>query len=196
MHYNVYNKYIIGGRKMELVQPIRDKKIIERMKNELLKRGTRDFMLFLVGINTGLRISDILTLKVEDVRDKEHIVIKEKKTDKLKRIKINGLKEELDKYIENMGDEDYLFKSQKGENKPITRVQAYRILNEAAKIVGIQDEIGTHTLRKTFGYHFYQKTKDVALLQELFNHSAPSVTLRYIGINQDILDKAMDDFKL
>jgi integrase len=74
-------------------------------------------------------------------------------------------------------------------------VQAYRILNKAAKNIGI-GEIGTHTLRKTFGYLFYQKTKDVALLQELFNHSAPSITLRYIGINQDLMDNAMDDFKL
>lgn len=58
------------------------------------------------------------------------------------------------------------------------------------------DSIGTHTLRKTFGYHFYQKYKDLALLQELFNHSAPSVTLRYIGINQDMIDDAMREFKL
>jgi len=51
-------------------------------------------------------------------------------------------------------------------------------------------------LRKTFGYHFYQQTKDVALLQELFNHSSPSVTLRYIGINQDKIDQAYDNFSL
>ena len=76
------------------------------------------------------------------------------------------------------------------------QVQAYRILNKAAVRVGINGEIGTHTLRKTFGYHMYMKTKDVALLQELFNHSSPSVTLRYIGINQDRLDQAMDDFRL
>ncbi|HNZ54779.1 MAG TPA: tyrosine-type recombinase/integrase, partial [bacterium] len=69
------------------------------------------------------------------------------------------------------------------------------ILNKAAGELGIE-EIGTHTLRKTFGYHFYQKTKDVALLQNIFNHSAPSVTLRYIGINQDIIDSAIDEFSL
>lgn len=84
---------------------------------------------------------------------------------------------------------------QKNSRLPIGRVQAYRILNSAAKAVGLS-EIGTHTLRKTFGYHFYQQYKDVALLQELFNHSAPSVTLRYIGINQDALDKAMSGFEL
>ena len=77
----------------------------------------------------------------------------------------------------------------------IGRVQAYRILNKAAAEVGLI-EIGTHTLRKTFGYHFYKRYKDVALLQEIFNHSAPSITLRYIGINQDIIDEAVGGFHL
>lgn len=179
---------------MELVQPIRDKSLIEKMKSELLRNGKRDYMIFVVGINTGLRISDILTLKVNDVKG-SHIILREEKTDKTKRINISNIRDELDNYIDGMGDNDYLFASRKGDNKPITRVQAYRILNNVAGKIGIE-EVGTHTLRKTFGYHFYQKTKDVALLQELFNHSAPSVTLRYIGINQDIMDKAMDNFKL
>lgn len=181
---------------MQFVQPIRDMHKIEEMKAELLKSGTRNYLMFYIGINTGLRISDILKLKVSDVRNKTHIVIKEQKTDKLKRFKINtNLENEIKRYIHNMADTEYLFSSQKGVNKPITRVQAYRILSDASVKVGLE-EIGCHTLRKTFGYHFYQKTKDVVLLQELFNHSAPSVTLRYIGINQDIMDNAIDDFSL
>lgn len=181
---------------MKYVQPIREVNKIDAMKRELLKNGTRDYMLFVFGINTGLRISDILSLKASDVRGQEHLLVKEQKTDKTKRVKINqALKTELDDYIKDIQDSDYLFTSRKGENNPISRVQAYRILNESAERVGI-GEIGTHTLRKTYGYHFYQKTKDVALLQALFNHSAPSVTLRYIGINQDMMDKAMDDFSL
>lgn len=194
-----YNEYKInktkGDFKMELVQPIREKSKIEEMKRELLKSGTRDYMLFVIGINTGLRISDILTLKVADIKDKQYITIKEQKTSKTKRANIMAIQEELNNYILGMSEDEYLFKSQKGNNKPISRVQAYRILNNTAQRIGIE-EIGTHTLRKTFGYHFYQKTKDVALLQELFNHSAPSVTLRYIGINQDNMDKAMEGFKL
>lgn len=181
---------------MEYVQPIREKEKLEDMKTELMHSGYKNYMLFVVGINTGLRISDILQLRVINVRDRTHIIIKEQKTGKDKRFKINTyLKQELDKYIKGMDDYEYLFKSQKGQNKPITRVQAYRILNNVSSKIGLS-EIGTHTLRKTFGYHFYQKTKDVVLLQELFNHSAPSVTLRYIGINQDIMDNAIDDFNL
>ena len=136
-------------------------------------------MLFVIGINTGLRISDLLNLKVDDVKDKEHIVIREKKTGKEKRIKINStVKTCLFNYISTMQDHEYLFQSQKGENKPIQRCQAYCIINKATKKLGIQDQIGTHTLRKTFGYHHYQKNKDVAILQDIFNPSRPKRNIK------------------
>nr|WP_328163967.1 tyrosine-type recombinase/integrase [Cytobacillus praedii] len=77
----------------------------------------------------------------------------------------------------------------------IHRVQTWKILNPAAQEVGLS-EIGTQTFRKTFGYHFYQEYKDVAVLQQKFNHSSPAVTMRYIGINQDIMDEAVDGFSL
>lgn len=194
MHLQTNKK---GGLHMELVQPIRDKRQLDSMQRELLKSGSRDYMLFFLGIHIGLRISDILKLKVSDVKGNTHITLKEDKTNKIKRIKIQeDVYTEVEKYIGGMADDDFLFKSQKGDNQPIGRVQAYRILNKAATAIGINGEIGTHTLRKTFGYHFYQRTKDVALLQDLFNHSSPSVTLRYIGINQDMMDKAIDDLEL
>lgn len=181
---------------MKEVQPIREKEKIEEMKSELLKQGYRDYMLFVIGINTGLRISDLLKLKVSDVKDKTHILLTEQKTSKTKRFLINSqLKQDIDKYINNMGNDEYLFQSQKGDNKAISRVQAYRILNKAAEQVGLE-EIGTHTLRKTMGYWHYKQYKDVALLQDIFNHSAPSVTLAYIGINQDIMDKTIEGFYL
>ncbi len=181
---------------MQTVQPIRDRNDIEKMKNVLKKDSYRNYMIFLLGINTGLRISDLLKLRVVDVQDRTHITIVEEKTKKVKRFFINPhLKKELDKYIVGLQDEEYLFTSRNGVNRPITRVQAYRILNKAAQKVGL-NEIGTHSLRKTFGYFHYLKNKDVALLQEMFNHSAPSVTLRYIGINQDVMDESIQDFFL
>ena len=179
---------------MEVVQPIRSKETITRFKNELLHKSYRDYILFVIGINTGLRISDILQLKVEDVR-RTHIVITEKKTNKHKRFFINEqLRKELNMYIKGMNNDDYLFPSRKGD-KPITRVQAYRILNEVAKKLKVE-EVGTHTLRKTFGYWHYQQYKDVAILQDIFNHSSPSVTLRYIGITDDLKDKTIEGFYL
>lgn len=182
---------------MEFVQPIRNTEDIEKIKQLLLKSSYRDYVLFITGLNTGLRISDILKLKVKDVKDRTHIVIKEEKTGKSKRFLINNtLKDLFDKFIINMNNEDYLFQSRNGNNQSLSRSQAYRIINIAARKARIKDKIGTHTLRKTFGYHHYQLYKDIAVLQTIFNHSAPSVTLRYIGINDDVVDKSLKDFSL
>ena len=180
---------------MNKVEPIRDIDKIKELKNILLKQDYRDYLLFTIGINTGFRISDLLRLKVKDVKNRTHIEIEEKKTGKYKKQVINSMKKDIDKYISTMNEEEYLFKSQKGYNKPISRVQAYRVIKKAAKKIGIK-KIGTHTLRKTFGYHHYKRNKDVAMLQKLFNHSSPSITLDYIGITQDEQDESLRNFYL
>lgn len=181
---------------MEYVQPIRDKKMIQRMKAILKSRNCRDYALFTLGINSGLRISDLLSLKVSDVLDgkgklKDRITLREKKTGKTKDFPVGETaKRALKEYLseKNLDKEDYLFPSRKRGNGPISRVQAYRILNEAARLAGIEERIGTHTLRKTFGYHAYKMGLDLSVIQKLMNHSSPAVTLAYIGITQDDLD--------
>lgn len=177
---------------MEYVQPIRDSEKIQEMKERL---SPRDSFMFTLGINVGVRVSDLLQLKVKDVRGKSHLRITEAKTQKKKNFLLNkNLQQIIEDYTKDMDDEDWLFQSRKG-NKPITRIQAYRALNKTAEDIGLES-IGTHTMRKTFGYWFYRKTQDIAMLQEIFNHSAPSITLRYIGINQDTMDDALEDFNL
>ena len=186
---------------MNYVQPIRSKEKLEEMKTELKKRGTRDYLLFYTGINTGLRISDLVKLNKDDVRDfnnnmKTHITITEKKTGKFKKFPVcNGLYEELEKYTRYLKQGEYLFKSQVGTNKPKTTVQAYRIISNTAEKIGLE-EIGTHTMRKTFGYWHYKQYHDVAILQIIFNHSSPSITLRYIGISQDEIDTSYQNFSI
>lgn len=174
---------------MKFVQPIRSEEKIVEIKEKLREKSMRNFVMFILGIYTGLRISDILKLKVKDVRGREYISLAEKKTGKDKLIFINAqLKRELKAYIENKDEEEYLLKSREGDNKPISRTTAYLVLREIAEECGLRN-IGTHTLRKTFGYHTYERTKDVAGLMEIFNHSKQTVTLRYIGKNQDAIDK-------
>ena len=181
---------------MNKVEPIRDKNKILQIKKILLKKSFRNYMLFVVGINTGLRIGDLLKLKVKDVRNQSHIIIKEQKTSKNKQFLINSnLRLELSKYYKDMQGHEYLFQSRIGNNKPLSRFQAYRILSEAGKEAGL-DRIACHSTRKTFGYFHYKKYKDVALLQKLFNHSSPAITLDYIGITQDIIDDSIEDFTL
>ncbi|HDK4373450.1 TPA: tyrosine-type recombinase/integrase, partial [Staphylococcus aureus] len=124
------------------------------------------------------------------------IKLREQKTRKQKQIPLYHLKKDIDRYIQFLEDEDYLFKSNKLDSeaqiKPISRVQAYRILNHSAKSIGLS-EIGTHPMRKTFGYHYYKKTKDVALLMDLFNHSSQVVKLRYVGISQEVINSSISE---
>jgi integrase len=147
--------------------------------------GYRDKFMFLFGINTGLRISDILALKVGQVRGKEHVTIKEQKTKKLRTVELMPIVEDIEEYTKGRNDEEWLFPSRKG-NKPITKVQAYRVLRKASETAGLDHiQISTHTMRKTFGYWHYQVNKDIAVLQEILNHKDSSTTRRYIGIAQD-----------
>lgn len=177
---------------MRFVEPIRDVEQLEEFKEYLKEKSIRDYMLFLMGITTGFRVSDLLALKVRDVNS-THIKVIEQKTKKVKRVIISPeLKRELKPYIKDMKPNEYLFQSKKrtksGKKQPITRVRAYQIFNEAAEAIGLRDNIGTHTMRKTFGYHFYKKYGDVATLQRLFNHTSQATTLMYIGITQDDMD--------
>lgn len=181
---------------MNFVQPIRDQETIEAIKGYLMQQSHRNYMLFVFGINTGLRIQDILKLKVKDVTG-EYLVMNEMKTGKRKIMKITPvLKREIKRYTADMKPDDVLFPSrQGGKNKPIKRDMAYKIMKKAANEFGLVD-IGTHTLRKTFGYHMYQKTKDITLVQNMLNHSDKSITMRYIGMDQDMMDAAMNRFGL
>ena len=155
----------------------------------------RDLLIFTVGTNCGLRISDILNLNVGDVRDKDYISINEKKTGKYKRFPINSkLKPMFAKFTKGRRAEEPLFLSV--FNNRMERTQCYRIVNYACRKAGLDCKIGTHILRKTFGYHHYQKFKDVAVLQKIFNHCSPQVTLRYIGIDQDMIDYSYNNFIL
>lgn len=177
---------------MNTVQPIRDKKTVEDIAAYLRQENERDYVMFMLGIYSGLRISDILKLRVRDVREKESIYIREKKTGKEKRFVINPkLRKVLKEYTAGMDDFSYIFRSQKGKNRPISRTQAYRILSEAGEKFGLES-IGTHTLRKTFGYHLYQQTHDLELIRDILNHSNETITRRYIGITQEAKDDAMN----
>jgi len=174
---------------MNYVEPIRDKKQINEMKAYLKNRNIRDCLLFVLGINSGLRISDLLSLKISDIKDRDRIIIQEKKTGKTKDFPLSETcKQTINEYLSiTKRDSGWLFKSKKS-HLPISRVQSYRIMNMAARAVGINEAIGTHTLRKTFGYWAYKGGADVTRIQKLLNHSAPSVTLAYIGITKDELD--------
>jgi integrase len=181
---------------MRTVQPIKDVELIRQIADDLKERSFRDYLMFLFGIYTGLRISDILKLRVKDVKDKDYITLYEQKTGKEKRFLIHpDIKPEIKKFTENLKDYEYLFASRQGSNRPISRARAYDILKEVAKCYNI-DSLGTHSMRKTFGFFLYEQTKDIVIVKELFNHADIGTTLRYIGVIQDTKDQAVKKLRI
>lgn len=171
---------------MKRVIPIRDKEKIREFKQALIAKNERNYILFMIGTNAGLRVSDILPLRVRDVKG-EYLEVIEQKTGNVRDIPINdSLRRAIDRYIKGKKDNEYLIKSREGGNKPISRWMAYKILREAAEEVGLT-RIGTHSMRKTFGYNYYQRTKDIETLCKMLGHSDSQITKRYIGIEDDFI---------
>lgn len=168
---------------MNITEPIRKLSEIQALKNNLTR--DRDKILFTLGINTGLRVSDLIKLKVSDV--KPIMTVQEKKTGKTKSFQLSDcVYQQLVEYIKDL-DSEWLFPSRKG-NRPITTVQAWRIINEASVKAGLE-HIGTHSMRKTFGYHLFKKGVPLELIQKALNHSSQAITMLYIGITQDELNQ-------
>jgi integrase len=183
-----------GSDYVNTVQPITDAELIEDILDYLENTSSRNYLLFQTGINTGFRISDLLRLRVRDVLG-THISIREKKTGKEKRIEITPeLKQAFATHIKDRLPNEYLFQSRQGVNRPICRSMAYKIIRSIADEFDLE-EIGCHTLRKTFGYFHYKQFKDIVLLMNHFNHSAEKITLRYIGVLQQTMDSSMRRFK-
>jgi integrase len=181
------------------VQPIRSIEQLNDMKWALKRHcSERDYILFLIGINTGLRVSDILKLEADHIlklknKKRKEFKVREGKTKKERMINITSIFDEIYEYTQTIQSK-WLFPSRKGDS-PISKIQAYRQLQKAGEFAGV-DAIGTHTMRKTFGYWFYKQSKDVAMLQDILNHSTPQITLRYIGINKEEKDNILDTFCL
>ena len=185
------------------VEPIKNKDYVEDIEawldSHFKNKGKR--LIWAIGINIGIRISDILALNVEDVKDKDSITIKEKKTGKLKQFPLNEkLKQLIKDYLVereqmySISEGNPLFIGKK--HKRLDRSQVYRDINKACKELGVLNNVGTNSMRKTFSYFFYKKYKDLAMLQKILNHKDSSTTLRYIGITQDEIDDAYKGFEI
>jgi integrase len=176
-------------------KPIEKSKVTE-MKKVLKKQSTRNYILFLFGLYTGYRISDILKLKVKDVRNQEYIRTKEIKTKKNREVILNdNFVKELNVYIENMNDESFLFPSRTGKGtKAISRVMAWSIIKDAAKQCGMDHGVSPHSLRKSIARSIYDRY-DLAIAMEFLNHSSERMTLKYLGITGETINKAINEIK-
>lgn len=184
---------------MSTTKPIKNLTELERLKNYYLKQAPnlRNFTLISVGVNTALRISDIRLLKWNDVFDfstkkfREHLVLMEQKTKKVNSIAINkNLKQALSLYKKSLSvvsPDAYLFTGN-GRSTPISRSQAFRIIQKAAEKVHLTEPVSCHSLRKTFGYHAWRTGIAPVIIMNIYNHSSFQITKRYLGIDQDDKD--------
>ncbi|MBA7610888.1 Tyrosine recombinase XerC [subsurface metagenome] len=192
---------------MKVVEPIRNYSKIQAIKANLKRSCPRDYLLFVLGITSGLRISDILKLKVEDVKNtngtiKDILKFTEKKTKKPRRLPFSkNTKEALQFFFNKTGIfeyDRYLFTSNKSNgNKPLTGVRAWQLVNDWCFEVGINHSVGTHTLRKTAGYMMRTRGNiPIERISEILGHSNVKVTSRYIGVTDDEVEKSLRDFDL
>ena len=191
-HRNIY-VYLYN---MRIVQPIREPTKIANIKQNLKKlENPRDYLLFVFGINTALRISDILKLNVGDVLDKNGKIkkilhVQEQKTKRQARISLNeAITDALERFFDKNPPTDYdkpLFIS-KRSTKRLDRTQSWRLINKWCREVGLTSErYGNHSLRKSFGYMARKYNGySIELIQKKLGHRSPDVTRAYIGITQD-----------
>ena len=199
-----------GVKKATAADPIRDPEMINTLADWYLthakthRLGLRNRMAFIIGVTTGLRVSDVLKLKIRDVMKPSgefisHLTIREKKTTKTNDPKLGlAARKAIAAYIEDLNGEftmdDYLIRSNKGGKLTVT--QFYRILTAAQDALGLEDHISTHSMRKTYGYQTIRQNPDDSLavvhLQGMFNHSSMQTTLTYCGISRDEEDKYYD----
>ena len=181
---------------MNTVEPIRDKRDIAAMKRYLLEKDEKYYIMFITGINLGLRINEILSMTVGDVKNRTRRKFRQSKTGKEITVAYNQeLIKAYKSYCKGRAPDEALIPNNRNEYKPISRSMAYKVIRDAAEHVGVEN-IGTHSLRKTCGYHFYKQTRDVATLQIWFNHRHQTDTLRYIGITGESICNAMVSFTL
>jgi integrase len=195
----------------QTVYPFKNQEDIKAIGDWLLKNKTpRDLLAYTLGVNLGLRANELLAIRIKDIFNKDGtvkfvedetdtsdaVVIHESKTGKYRTVYLNKIsKQAIEWYFRNYSDTElsitdnnYLFQSREGGH---IHVDTFRkILKDAASCCGIRQNVGTHTMRKTWGYHIYKlhsrhNDGDLAQLQRLFGHSSPEVTLRYLGITDE-----------
>lgn len=192
---------------MGTTQPIREEDQVKEFTNyyKNICPSARNQALIIFSLNTALRISDLLSLKWEDIYDFEteqivrHLYITEHKTKKQSIIVLNTrIQEALEAYMQERRPvrQEYVFSKNTTHQEPLNRTQAYRIIRKAADETLHLPNISCHSMRKTFGYHAWKKGTPSALIMNIYNHSSLEITKRYLSISQDDKDELYNSMNL
>ncbi|MCD7744061.1 MAG: tyrosine-type recombinase/integrase [Lachnospiraceae bacterium] len=166
---------------MNWVAPIKDEETLEKFKQKLREMDDKYYIMFEIGVGTGLQLQEILKFKVKDIRGKDSIEASIGTKNIKRTFQIpEDLQEIIMKFTEGKDPDSYLILGHASSPAPLSREQAYRALKSAGKSMGLAS-IGAQTMRKTFAWRYYKSTGDIYYLQNLLNHASPSITYRYIG---------------
>lgn len=185
---------------MNFVEPIRSKTKILAIKNNLREeKSPRNYLLFILGINSALRGSDLLRLRAKDLLDsegeiKEYLYVKESKTKREAKIYVNEpIKGALNFYIlkeRGLDPDDFLFYSFRNRSRAISRVRVWKLIRKWTGAVGLDSErYGFHSLRKTWGYQARMQGASITMIREKLGHKNEEVTKRYIGITREEINR-------
>ncbi len=192
---------------MSTAQPIRNAEELTALRRFYLcdEPNIRNYAMICLGVNSALRISDLLNLRWSDVYSfeerhfRKHLILHEQKTGKETRIAINeNAADGLEMYMrckKNIEEGDYIFTG-RNKNSHLSRSQAFRIIKHAARLLNMEEGISCHSMRKTFGYYAWKCGTPPAVLMDIYNHSSYEITKRYLGIKQDDKDLVFLNVKL
>lgn len=190
-------------------KPIMDSKMIQKMmdiaKDHDAHRdhgGPEWYLMLVLGFNTGLRIGDLVQLKVKDIRGRQDFTVVEGKTQKERQIHIKwNLMNVISERLKNRKDEEFVLQSRQrdektGKARGISTQRALDIMKVIAERAGYEEHIGCHTMRKTYAWSIYKASDDdLTLVQKSLNHSSQAVTMRYIGIEQEDINEAINKMR-
>jgi len=192
---------------MKTVDPIKNPaKILAIKKNLKAESSPRNYLLFVFGVNSALRSSDLRNLKVSDVLDnkgdiKKYLYTRVKKTKREIKITINeAMREAINYYLSKakvFNPDQYLFRS-KRRDKPITNVALFYLIKKWTKEVGLVNEhYSAHSLRKTWGYQARKyHGASIEMISEKLGHRSTLVTKRYIGISQEEVNQMEEEINI
>ena len=171
---------------MNWVAPIKDEETLEQFKGKLRAIDDKYYIMFVIGVETGMLLQNILQLKVKDIVGKDVIAASIGTKQIVREYKVTDqVKEIIENYCKNKKPDDYVIIGHASSNQPVSREQAYRVLRSVGHRIGL-NSIGAQTMRKTFAWNYYNSTGDIYYLQTLFNHASPSITYRFIGEKPNI----------
>lgn len=177
------------------VEPIRDKDVYNKIKAELYNWNEKYYIMFLFGCLLGLRINEILSLRIGDVKSKKEHTFIQSKTGKEVTIAFNPeLRKALKEYCVGKDPQCALIPCRDNEYKPLSSIRAWEVIHSLGNKHGLH--LGTHSMRKTCAYHYYMQTHDLATLKVWLNHTSERDTLTYIGVTKERVREAMVHFKI